>query len=375
MQIPFKRNYYTGKELLFLQEAMQTHHLQGDGIFAERCQSFFRSKYGFSHNFLTSSCTDALEICALLLNIQPGDEIIAPAYTFVSTANAFVLRGATIRFADSQPHHPNISVESVEKLITPRTRAIVVVHYAGCAADMDAFVSLAKAHNVFLIEDAAQAIHAFYKERPLGTFGDLATFSFHDTKNISCGEGGLLVINNPCLVERAQIIREKGTNRAAFLQGVIQKYEWIDVGSSFVASELSAAFLWAQLQEIENITFQRLQNWYDYYATLQPISASLNICLPHISSYMKHNGNIFYILCQNIGHRNKLMQHLKRHGVETAFHYTALHQSPFYLKNYPKVDLLQAERFADCLLRLPLYPSLTKQEIEYVVQSIISFSP
>jgi len=373
MCIPFKQNYYTGKEINYLQEAMQTHHLNGDGVFAKRCESFFKEKYGFSHNFLTSSCTDALEICALLLDLKEGDEIIMPSYTFVSTANAFVLRGATVRFADSLPDHPNIDPNSVESLITPRTKAIVAVHYAGCAADMDRLVHLAKTHHLSLIEDAAQAIHSFHNNSPLGSFGDLATFSFHDTKNISAGEGGLLVVNNPNLVERAQIIREKGTNRTAFLQGNVQKYEWVDVGSSFVPSELTAAFLCAQLSQIVEITFKRLQLWYDYYHLLQPIASQLNIRLPAQSPSAKHNGNIFYILCQNIGHRNALMKHLKENGIETAFHYLALHQSPYYLRHYAPIHLPHAERYADCLLRLPLYPTLTPTDIQKVVDVLSSF--
>ncbi|MFN3315813.1 MAG: dTDP-4-amino-4,6-dideoxygalactose transaminase, partial [Raineya sp.] len=288
MKIGFNKPYFTGKETAYIKEAVEKSHISGDGFFTKKCHQFFENRYGFKKCLLTTSCTDALEMAAILINIQPKDEVIIPAYTFVSTANAFVLRGAKIVFADSQAQHPNIDAYQIEKLITPKTKAIVVVHYAGMACDMEKIAAIAQKYNLFLIEDAAQAIEACYKHKPLGSFGHLSAFSFHETKNIISGEGGMLVINDEKMIKRAEIIREKGTNRSAFFRGEIDKYGWVDVGSSFLPSEIIAAFLYAQLENIEDIQQRRHQIWQIYYQNLSEGEKKGYFLLPKIPEYAQH---------------------------------------------------------------------------------------
>src|SRR5688500_8388786 len=310
--IPFNKPYLTGKEVHYIYQAVSTGKISGDGVFTHKCHRFFVDKYGFRKCLLTTSCTDALEMSALLMNIQPGDEVIMPSYTFVSTANAFVLRGAKIVFADSNKVNPNIDAHEIEKLIRPKTKAIVVVHYAGIACDMDVIMDIAQRHNLFVIEDAAQAIYAFYTGKPLGSIGHMSTFSFHETKNIQCGEGGMLVINDENFVERAEIIREKGTNRSAFFRGEVDKYGWVDIGSSFLPSEIIAAFLWAQLENLDQIQERRKAIWNTYYENLEPLQDAGKLQLPNIPSYATNNAHMLYVLCNDLDERTKLIDHLKK---------------------------------------------------------------
>jgi dTDP-4-amino-4,6-dideoxygalactose transaminase len=373
MNIPFNKPYFTGKETRYIEDAVKRGKISGNGYYTQLCQSFFEKKYGFAKCLLTTSCTDALEMAAILINIQEGDEVIMPSYTFVSTANAFVLRGAKIIFADSKFDHPGIDEDLLEALITNKTKAIVPVHYAGVACDMDKIMSLAQQYNLYVIEDAAQAIDSFYTgkdgiKRPLGSIGHLAAFSFHETKNIISGEGGMLVINDKKFAERAEIIWEKGTNRSAFFRGEVDKYGWIDIGSSFLPSEIIAAFLWAQLENLEDIQQVRVLHWEKYYQKLQKWTYKNEIQLPIIPSYATNNGHMFYIVCKNIKQRTSIINTLKSEGVLSVFHYISLHRSQFYKKINSIHVLKQTDNYSDCLLRLPMYYEL---EIDDVINKLI----
>jgi dTDP-4-amino-4,6-dideoxygalactose transaminase len=371
--IGFNKPYFTGRETEYIEQAVKAGKISGDGLFTGKCHDFFQRRYGFRKVFLTTSCTDALEMCSLLLNIQPGDEVIVPSFTFVSTANAFVLRGANIIFADSESETPNLDPASLEQLITPRTKAIVAVHYAGMACDMDRIVSIARRHNVTLIEDAAQAIDSFYKGRPLGSIGDLATFSFHESKNIISGEGGMLVVNDPEFIPRAEIVREKGTNRSAHFRGEVDKYTWLDVGSSFLPSDVIAAILFAQLEHLDEIQAKRISIWNSYREKLIPIADKGLFMLPSIPEYATNNGHMFYVLCSDLGDRTALIEWLSRENINAVFHYVPLHTSPFYAGNHKALTLQNCERFSDRLLRLPLYFELTESDIMRIVDSIKRF--
>jgi dTDP-4-amino-4,6-dideoxygalactose transaminase len=371
--IPFNKPYYTGNELKYIADAMARGKTAGDGYYTEACEDFLCKRYGFKKTFLTTSCTDALELAALLINIQQGDEIIMPSYTFVSMANAFLLRGAKIIFADSNAHNPNIDVETIEVLITARTKAIVVVHYAGIACDMLRLKEIADKHNIFLIEDAAQAIDSYYLNRPLGSIGHLAAFSFHETKNISCGEGGLLVINDEQFFKRAEIIREKGTNRSAFFRGEVDKYSWVDIGSSFLPSELLAAFLYAQLEQTDNIQARRVAIWKQYYNALSDLEQSGNIRLPNLPDYAVNNAHIFYIIFPDLKSRTDYINHMKANKVQTPFHYVALHNSSFYNNKHDGRPLPWVQTYQDCLVRLPLFYDLESSEIEKIIQATKQF--
>ncbi|MCC5945676.1 MAG: dTDP-4-amino-4,6-dideoxygalactose transaminase [Bernardetiaceae bacterium] len=376
--IPFNKPYLTGRETQYIQEAVASGKISGDGIFTKKCHDFFKQQYGFS-SLLTTSCTDALELAALLLEIREGDEVIAPSYTFVSTVNAFVLRGAKIVFADSEAHSPNIDVAQIESLISPRTKAIVVVHYAGMACDMDKVMDIAERHNLFVVEDAAQAIDAYYQsekhQKPiaLGRMGELAAFSFHETKNIISGEGGMLVVNDAQYFKRAEIIREKGTNRSAFFRGEIDKYGWVDVGSSFLPSDIIAAFLYAQLENLEAIQRRRREIWHRYYTALKPLEQTGYIQLPTIPVYATNNAHMFYLLCENLEQRSALIAHLKSQGISAVFHYLSLHKSPFYQSKHDGRHLPHCDRYADTLLRLPMFYELTEVQQDRVISSIKSF--
>ena len=347
--------YVVGTEFQFIKDAIANRHLSGNGKYTNLCQQFFKDKYGFKKNLLTTSCTDALEMCGILLNIQPGDEVIMPSFTFVSTANAFILRGAKIIFADSSNNNPNINEAEIEKLITKKTKAIVVVHYAGVACRMDAIMAIANKHNVFVVEDAAQAIDSFYtnsesKKQALGSIGHLAAFSFHESKNIQCGEGGLLVVNDEQFNSRAEIIWEKGTNRAAFFRGEVDKYNWVDVGSSFLPSEITAAFLYAQLQALNDIQKIRKEKWQLYFDGLRELAEDGKISLPDIPDYATNNAHLFYIVCKNIAERDALILFLKNKDVQSMFHYPGLHTSPYYLATGENTfELKNAEKFSACL--------------------------
>lgn len=373
--IPFNKPHISGAELSnFSQLIASGQKLSGDGDFTKKCSAFLENRYQFSKVLLTTSCTDALEMAAILCDIKPGDEVIAPSYSFVSTVNPFVLRGAAIRFADSMADHPNICANAIEKNITARTKAIVIVHYAGVACDMEAIQNLATKHNLYLIEDAAQAIDAYYKGKPLGSFGHLAAFSFHDTKNIICGEGGMLVINDSAMQKRAEIIREKGTNRSAFFRGEVDKYNWVDIGSSFLPSEINASFLWAQLCAIDTIQQKRLQLWNQYHKALQFLQQAGKCQLPVLNDFAAHNGHIYYLICKNLAERSNLISYLKDRQISASFHYISLHKSPFIQNTFPaEGELLNADRFTDCLVRLPLYYDLQAEELQYVVECLKNF--
>lgn len=370
--IPFNKPYLTGKEAHYLYQAVSSGKISGDGIFTKKCHDFFQSKLGFNKVLLTTSCTDALEMAAILIDTQPGDEIIIPSFTFVSTANAFVLRGAKIIFADSEETNPNIDITKLEALITPKTKAIVPVHYAGISCDMDGIMALAKKHNLFVIEDAAQAIDSFYKGRPLGTIGHMAAFSFHETKNIISGEGGLLAINEDALTERAEIIREKGTNRSQFFRGEVDKYGWVDIGSSFLPSDIIAAFLYAQLENIEDIQTRRKSLWNLYHEKLVSLKDK-GVRLPFIPDYATNNAHMFYLVCNSITERSALIQALKNEEILSVFHYLSLHKSPYYLKQHQGPELPYSDHYTDCLLRLPLFYELTESDIVKITDVILSF--
>jgi dTDP-4-amino-4,6-dideoxygalactose transaminase len=373
-KIPFNLPHLTGKEVHYLYEAVHSGQLAGNGDFTKRCHRFLEERYGFGRCLLTTSCTDALEMAALLLDIQPGDEVIMPSYTFPSTANAFVLRGAKIVFADSRADQPNVDEKLLESLITNRTKAIVLVHYAGVACEMGAIMALAERHGIFVVEDAAQAIDATYKGRPLGSIGHLAAFSFHETKNIISGEGGMLAINDERFFERAEILWEKGTNRAAFYRGEVDKYSWVDVGSSFLPTETIAAFLYAQLEQMEEIQAQRLSIWNRYQEGLQPLADQGHFSLPYFPTYSSNNGNMFYLVMPSLERRTALIRYLvDQHNIHAVFHYLPLHSSPFYEAKHDGRALAHCDRYADCLLRLPFYYDLTEEDQQRVIEAIDDF--
>jgi len=354
----------------YIYQAVYSGKISGNGIFTKKCNAFFEKRYGFKKALLTTSCTDALEMCAMLADIKPGDEVIIPSYTFVSTALAFVRQGAKIVFADSRADHPGIDEEKIETLLTPRTKAIVPVHYAGVACDMDKIMSLADKYNLIVIEDAAQAVESYYKGKPLGSIGHLSAFSFHETKNIQCGEGGMLVINDERFFKRAEIIWEKGTNRAEFSRGEVNKYGWIDIGSSFLPSEITAAFLWAQVEALATIQLNRKCIWQNYYQSLSSLLEEGYYKLPKIPEYATNNAHLFYLICKSIEERSNLIEHLKRNGIMAIFHYLSLHNSPYFLNKHDGRPLPNSERFSECLLRLPLYYELGNDLIDYIVTNI-----
>ncbi|MEO5891113.1 MAG: dTDP-4-amino-4,6-dideoxygalactose transaminase [Ferruginibacter sp.] len=373
-RIPFNKPYFTGKETDYIKEAVAGSKISGDGVFTKKCHDFFEQQSGFRKVLLTTSCTDALEMAAILLDIKEGDEVIAPSYTFVSTVNAFVLRGATLVFADSSADNPNMDVEKIEQLITPKTKVIIPVHYAGTACDMDNIMALAAKYNIFVVEDAAQAIDSYYKGRPLGSIGHLAAFSFHETKNIISGEGGMLVINDERFVNRAEIIREKGTNRSQFFRGEIDKYGWVDIGSSFLPSDIIAAFLYAQLENLEHIQKKRKSIWDFYFKGLAHLKEE-GIQLPDIPSYATNNAHMFYIVCRSLQERDGLIEALKSKNAFSVFHYQSLHKSTFYqqLPGHRSVELPCADRYTDRLLRLPMYFELEPEDLQIVIACIDNF--
>lgn len=401
LKIAFNRPFLTGNEINYINDVLSGGKICGNGVYTQKCQNFFREWLGSRKCLLTTSCTDALEMCAMLADIKPGDEVIVPSYTFVSTALAFTRQGAKVVFADSLASHPCVDPAGIEQLITPKTKAVVVVHYAGVACDMDAFKKLAHEHNLLLIEDAAQAVDSYYitredasktdasidnvsngtnisetvvkgfKRLPLGSIGDLAAFSFHETKNIQCGEGGVLAINNPLLVRRAEILWEKGTNRAEFFRGEINKYGWVDTGSSFLPNEYTAAFLWAQIEQMRQIQQWRKELWNRYYNNLY---GKTPLKMPFLPYYATNNAHMFYVTTQTPAERTALIKHLKDNGINAVFHYLSLHKSKFAVDNgMGGANLPMADYYTDCLVRLPLFGALTEQEVDYVTKSIIDF--
>ena len=373
IEIPFNKPFLTGKETKYIEQAVLSQKISGDGNYTKLCHQFFEDKYGFKKVLLTTSCTDALEMAAILLNIKEGDEVIMPSYTFVSTANAFVLRGAKIVFIDSMEMHPNMNADHLELLITTKTKAIVPVHYAGVACDMDMIMSVAKKHNLFVIEDAAQAIDSYYKGKPLGSFGHMSTFSFHETKNIISGEGGMLVINDDEFIQRAEIIREKGTNRSQFYRGEVNKYGWMDIGSSFLPSDIIAAFLYAQLEKIDEIQFKRRSIWKKYHDGLKILSEEGGFQIPEILDESSNNAHLFYMILKAKKDRDEFLKYMREQGINPVFHYLSLHKSPYYENKYDGEELINADKFTDTLIRLPLYYSLTDFETEYIINCILNF--
>jgi len=379
--IPFNKPHLTGKETHYIYDAVNNGKLSGNGKYTKLCQEYFEINFGIKKCLLTTSCTDALEMAAILINILPEDEVIMPSYTFVSTANAFILRGANIIFADSGSDNPNMDAATIEALITPRTKAIVPVHYAGISCDMDLIMDLASKYNLFVIEDAAQAIDSFYVgkdgiKKPLGSIGHLATFSFHETKNIISGEGGMLAINDDQFIDRAEIIWEKGTNRSSFFRGEVDKYGWVDMGSSFLPAETIAAFLWAQLENLQDIQNRRKFIWESYYEKLKIICAKHDIKTPFIPEYATNNGHMFYLVTNNLEERTAFLAYLKANNILAVFHYLSLHKSPFYQQNYKEFAnsiLPNTDYYSETLIRLPLYFDLSETEVNYIIDVIKAF--
>jgi dTDP-4-amino-4,6-dideoxygalactose transaminase len=371
MNIPFNKPFLTGNETQYISEAVMSGKISGDGIFTDKCHQFFEKKYCFKKCLLTTSCTDALEMAAILLDIEKGDEVIMPSYTFVSTSNAFVLRGANIVFADSGDDNPNLDVDRIESLITHKTKAIVVVHYAGIACDMDKVMELANKYDLFVVEDAAQGIDSYYKQKPLGGIGHLAAFSFHETKNIISGEGGMLVINDDRFLHRAEIIREKGTNRSQFFRGEVDKYGWVDIGSSFLPSDIIAAFLYAQLENLDKIQAKRILLWNQYYDNLKPLENRGMFKLPFVPDYATNNGHMFYLVCNRAAERTDLISMLGENGIKAVFHYLSLHDSPFYKALNTSEELFNADEYTNCLVRLPLFFELTIKQVDLISNLIV----
>ena len=373
--IPFNKPFLTGKEAHYMYQAVYTGKLSGNGVFTKKCQEFFETRYGFKKCLMTTSCTDALEMAAILCDVQPGDEVIVPSYTFVSSALAFVRQGAKIIFADSCENNPNIDSDKLESLITDKTKVIVPVHYAGVACDMDKIMEIANRHNILVVEDAAQAIDSFYKGKPLGGIGHLGCFSFHETKNVTAGgEGGLLVINDERFIRRAEIIWEKGTNRAEFFRGMVNKYGWVDTGSSFLPSEINSAFMLAQLEHLDEIQSRRKAIWEMYHEGLKDIAAKGFIQLPDMPEYATNNAHMFYFVCRNLDERTKLLAYLKENGILAVFHYLSLHLSEYYKNHSDSIPTLpNCDRFADCLVRLPMFYELKDEECQNIVEHVKKF--
>lgn len=392
--IPFNKPFIVGKELECIAQAVATGMTSGNCPFTKKCQQHFEERCGFAKCLLTTSGTDALEMAAILADIRPGDEVIVPSFTFVSTALAFVRQGAVIVFADSCKENPNLDADQVEALITPRTRAIVPVHYAGVACDMGRIMRLASKHNLLVVEDAAHAVEAYYAGElpsdgngcpwhmrlnsgdngyPLGGIGHLGCFSFHSTKNIQCGEGGMLAINEPRLTRRAEIVWEKGTNRAEYLRGEVSKYQWVDVGSSFLPSGITAAFLWAQLEELRRIQDKRLMLWEGYHEGLKPLADKGCFTIPQIPPYATNNAHMFYMVCRSQDERGLLMEDLMANGIQTATHYQSLHDSVYYRDKHTGPELVNCKRYVNCLVRLPLFYELELAQVQFIVSKVNGF--
>lgn len=373
--IHFNKPFLTGKETHYIYEAVSSGKISGNGIFTKKCQNFFEEKYGFKKTLLTTSCTDALEMAAILTNITEGDEVIIPSYTFVSTALAFIRQGAKIVFADCYDNNPNIDANSIESLITKKTKAIVPVHYAGIACDMEKIMELSKKYNLYVIEDAAQAIDSYYtfsdgSKKALGTIGHLSAFSFHETKNIISGEGGMLGINDEIFIDRSEVIWEKGTNRSQFYRGEVNKYGWVDTGSSFLPSEIVAAFLWAQLESIDKIQNKRKELWNYYYTNLSKLAAQLHFKLPEIPSFATNNAHMFYIVFEKPTYRSKVIEILKSHQILPVFHYLSLHSSDYYASKHDGRELVNSDKFTENLMRMPFYYDLETTDIDYIIDKM-----
>lgn len=365
---------YTGNEMNYMKEAVEAHKICGDGQFTQKCNAWIEEKTGTKKALLTTSCTHATELAALLADIKPGDEVIMPAYTFVSTADAFVLRGAVPVFVDIRPDTMNIDETLIEAAITEKTKAIVPVHYAGVSCEMDTIIEIAKKYHLLVIEDAAQGIMSGYKGQPLGSIGDFGCYSFHETKNFSMGEGGALLIRDEKYVEDAEIFREKGTNRSKFFRGQIDKYTWVNYGSSYLPSELNAAYLWAQLEMADEITEARMARWNQYYQTLSPLAAAGKIELPVIPNGCVHNAHMFYIKARDLEERTRLIQFLKENDILAVFHYIPLHTAPAGLKygRFHGEDIYTTKE-SERLMRLPMYYTLQEEEVAYICEKVMEF--
>ncbi|MCB0754117.1 MAG: dTDP-4-amino-4,6-dideoxygalactose transaminase [Flavobacteriales bacterium] len=377
-KISFNRPFLTGKEKQYLEKAVANGMISGNGEYTKMCHSKLVEMTGCKKALLTTSCTDALEMAAILIDINPGDEVIIPSFTFVSTANAFILRGAKVVFVDSRTDHPGMDESAVEALVTEKTKAIVCVHYAGVACDMQVIMEIAKRRNLFVVEDAAQAIDSYYtwpdgRKQALGSIGNMGTLSFHETKNIQCGEGGALLINDEQFCKRAEIIWEKGTNRAAFWRGEIDKYGWVDIGSSFLPSELSAAFLFAQLEQSEEIQRERIRIWDSYDNALAPLIDKGMITKPHIPAYATNNAHMYYLVCKTPEERASLISYLKERDIHAVFHYLSLHSSPYFHKQHDGRKLVMSDSFSDRLVRLPLHMHMSEEDVDHVIATIIKF--
>lgn len=369
IQVPFSKPFITGKELTYIEDTFKRSKLSGNGFFTRECEKFFEKEYGAKRALLTTSCTDALELAALLVDIRPGDEVIIPSFTFVSTANAFVLRGAKIVFCDSLEGHPNMDPSKIETLITPNTKAIVPVHYGGVACEMNAIMALAKKYQLYVIEDAAQAIDSQFEGKQLGTIGHFGAFSFHDTKNISAGEGGALLINSEEFIDRAEIIREKGTDRSLFIKGQVDKYGWQEVGSSFLPSELNAAFLMAQLESIETIQSMRLMAWKRYCNEIKATDVVRSFEQANCA-----NAHVFFLIFKDSQVRDEYLTFMKSCGVQVTFHFQPLERSPFVIKNYPpQSECKNSIELSETLVRLPLFAGIKQDELTYVIEKTNDF--
>ena len=373
--IPFNKASFVGNEQAYIAQAIANRHISGDGPFTKRAQALLEGALGAPQVLLTTSCTHALEMSALLLDFEPGDEVIVPAFTFVSTVNAFALRRAVAVFVDVRPDTLNIDERLIEAAITPRTKAIVVVHYAGVACEMEPIVDIARRHGLVLIEDNAHGLFATYRGKQLGTFGALATQSFNETKNFTCGEGGALVVNDARFMDRAEIIREKGTNRARFFRGAVDKYTWVDLGSSYVPSDLLAAFLLAQLEQRESIQRSRSQIWTRYHEGLRDWAVANGVTLPHVPADREQSHHMFYMLLPTLAERTRFLAELQRNGVNAVFHYTPLHRSEAAARLGARGDCPVTESISDRLVRLPFYNSLAPEDQTTVIEAVRSFAP
>ncbi len=373
MRIPYNKPWASEKSIEYIREAISNGHLSGNGRFTFQCHDFFKKRYNLQNCLLTTSCTDALEMAAMLINIKPGDEVIVPSFTFVSTALAFEREGARIRFADSRTDYPGMDETMVESLINEKTKAIVPVHYAGIACNMEKIMELASNRNLYVIEDAAHAIESYYKGKPLGSIGHFGCFSFHETKNIHCGEGGMLAVNDTQYAERAEILWEKGTNRAQFFRGKASFYEWKDTGSSFLPSEINAAFLYAQLQEIEKIQDRRLMIWNRYYKGFKQLDVAGYVKLPVLPEYSTLNGNSFFLICRNKAGRDGLIAFLKQYGIMALSHYLPLHKSEYYSKKYDGCSLPMSEKYSDTIIRFPIYYELSEEDVDEIIDKTVRF--
>jgi len=373
MIIPFNKPYLPVLSIKFMIQSALSGTIAGNGKFTKLCHRFFEERFGFRKALLTTSCSDALEMAAILCNIQSGDDVILPSFTFMSTANAFLLRGANVIFADSLPDVPNIDPDEIERLITPKTKVVTVVHYSGFACEMERIMELSRKYHFMVVEDAAHALESYYKDEPLGSIGHVGAFSFHETKNLISGEGGMIAINHEPFVSRAEVIWEKGTNRAAFNRGETEKYEWIDIGSSYLPSDVVAAFLYAQIRKFRQIQRRRKWIWWEYHERLASLEEKGFLKRPFIPQYATVNGNMFYVETSDRSVRDALLNHLQKNRIQAVFHYFPLHTSPYFRDRQTVGNLPNARRFSDTILRLPFYYSLKPKEIDYIAKTIRRF--